>query len=114
MIVVWRGRGQWVIWSLVLSIGAIFFVLNVFHIDTVDSGGLMAHHAWPFVVPLMLSGAVCVWLGIDNYGHERGIDPLTGLAINLGPRHSFYGLALQYWGAVYFIIAGVVLALSPF
>ncbi len=74
----------------------------------------MEHHAWPYVGPLVVSGAACVWIGLDNYGHERGLDPLTGLAIDLGPRHSFYGVAIQYWGAIYFVIAGVVLALAPF
>ena len=77
-------------------------------------GDLLTRHAWPYVVSLAAAGVICVGLGVDNYGGERAIDASTGLRIDTGPRHSLYGLAVQYWGMAYFVLAGLLFVPKPF
>jgi hypothetical protein len=67
-------------------------------------------HVWPMPLALALAGLICIPLGsVLNRGEPRTlVDVKTGEeVVEPSNRHTFFFIAVQYWGVLLMLIAGV-------
>jgi hypothetical protein len=114
-LIVYRGYGMIVLFSLILVMGALVLGLHESGVD-LKASSLLHDHAWPLGGAFAVTGVVNVVYGlIANRGRNRAaIDPTTGLRVRMGTRHSLYFIPVEIWGIGYLVVAGVFFASRPF
>jgi len=110
MFIIWRGLGFLV---AVIIFGCSLTANLIFNAEV--GKGYYDHHKWPFAVSLVVSAAICWFLG--NYFRKRSdrivIDKLTGKEFNLNrSRHSFFFIPMHWWAPILLVGAMVLLAVE--
>ena len=77
--------------------------------------GYYDHHKWPFASSLILSAAICWFLG--SYLRKRSdrivIDKQTGKEIVINQsQHTFMFVPMHYWAPVLLLLALILLAIE--
>jgi hypothetical protein len=109
MFLSYRGKGFWVLFIAFFGAGGA--QLGAERLGLLP---LLPTRSTPLAIGCFLTGMIClVWGLILNAGPPiRAVDRLTGLVVTIKTRHSLYGIAMQYWGVLFLLIAAL-LALYP-
>lgn len=108
MLIVWKGKGAFVILIVVVACLLMNGVTgSVFH-----DNDYFQKHGWPKLAALWLAGAATWTLG--NYLNTRQarvmIDKATGKEVILRPDHSLFFVKMEYWGPG-LVLLGIIVAL---
>jgi hypothetical protein len=110
MIIIWHGHGYLVAVVVFGCSLAANFIFN-----TTRGVGYYDHHKWPFALSLVLSAAICWFLG--TYLRKRSdrvvIDKQTGKEIVINQsRHTLFFVPMHYWAPVLLAIALILLSIE--
>jgi ABC-type Fe3+ transport system permease subunit len=106
-VIFWRGWGFLV---AVFAFGCSLIANLIF--NAVDGKGYYDHHKWPLAISLIVSAALCWFIGQRlNRGSDRtAIDKLTGREFTIKrPRHTLFFIPMHWWGPILLAIALVLL-----
>jgi hypothetical protein len=108
MIIIWRGLGFLV---AVIVFGCSLLANLIFNAKV--GAGYYDQHKWPFAVSLIVSAAICWFLG--NYLRKRSdrivIDKKTGkeFAVNQS-RHALFFIPMHWWAPI--LLAGALILIA--
>jgi hypothetical protein len=110
MIIIWRGLGYLV---AVIVFGCSLAANLLF--NATRGEGYYDHHKWPFASSLILSAAICWFLG--SYLRKRSdriaIDKQTGKEIVINQsRHTLFFVPMHYWAPILLLIALVLVSIE--
>lgn len=66
-------------------------------------------HVWPILLGLVLAGMILFACGLylNSRPPTRALEQMTGRVVLVRPRHTAYGIKVEYWGLV--SMAGAIL-----
>ena len=112
MIWIYRGRGAWALYILILFIAVPFLVAGQLHL--LPKGQSTASQIFIYCC-LLAAGLAVTALGFRlNVGAGSWkIDPASGIRyFDKSSNHSMYFVPLQYWGLLYTVAAITLMALK--
>jgi hypothetical protein len=83
--------------------------------NAIVGGGYFDQHQWPVAVSLILSAAICWFLGsyLRKKSDRVAIDKETGREFVVNhSRHTLFFIPLQYWSPILLLIALVALGVE--
>ncbi len=110
MVIIWRGLGFLV---AVIIFGCSLAANLIF--NATRGEGYYDHHKWPFAVSLIVSAAICWFLGdfLRKRSDRIVIDKQTGkeFAVNRS-RHALFFVPMHWWSPILLVIAVVLFAIE--
>ena len=95
--IIWRGRGFLV---AVIIFGSSLVANLIFNAEV--GPGYYDHHKWPFAVSLIVSAAICWFLG-DYFRKRPGrvvIDRQSGKEFTLNKAHTLFFIPMRWWAPI--------------
>jgi hypothetical protein len=109
MIIIWRGFGFLV---AVIVFGCSLVANLIFNAEV--GSGYYDHHRWPFAVSLIVSAAICWFLG--DYLRKRPgrvvIDKQSGKEFTLNKSHSLFFIPMHWWAPILLVGSLILFAVE--
>lgn len=107
MIFVWTGRGEWIMYSILLS-GGVAVGLDQWLLAP-------GERIWPYSMAFALAGLFSVGLGLHaRFSPARHVrNSATGCERFKRPNHSLYWIRAEYWGLCYLALAAFIQGMPP-
>jgi len=110
MVIIWRGLG----WLVAVIVFGLSLVANL-AFNAIYGEGYYDNHKWPFALSLIVSAAVCWFLGsyLKTRSDRVVIDKKTGKEIVMNQsQHALFFIPMHLWGPILALIAAIVLVLE--
>ena len=104
--IIWQGFG-WSVAAIVFG----FSLISNFVCDAVYSQGYYDNHKWPFAASLLLSAAICWFLGnfLKTRSDRTVIDKKTGKEFVINEsRHALFFIPMHFWGPLLAVISLII------
>lgn len=97
------------IWSkggILAPIAAAFsLILTEYLVNVLFNQNYYQDHGWPKFIALSIAGLLCLLFGhLLNNEEKTYIDKETGKEVIMRKKHSFFFIAIEYWGIIFPII----------
>lgn len=101
MILIWSGRGLWILWALLLAPCAAALAIEYLAVDPGQK--MLALYG-----AIALAGLFCIGLGLQARRSPPRLllERQTGRELMRRPVHSLYWLRAEYWGLLCLLLSG--------
>lgn len=110
MVIIWRGLGFLVAVIVFACSLAANLILNATYGD-----GYYDHHKWPFALSLLVSAAICWFVGVNlrKSSDRLAIDKESGKEFVVNrPKHALFFIPMHLWGPILAVIAVILLGIE--